>query len=49
MMLVLSAVVPWVFRDTKAFQGVDQEAGEVRCSLAIALGPSFLIHLKNKD
>ena len=48
MMLVLSAVVPWAFRDAKAFQGVDQEAGEARCSLAIALGPSFLSHLKTK-
>ena len=48
MMLVLFAVVPWAFRDGKAFQGVDQQAGEARCSLAIALGPSFLSHLKNK-
>ena len=39
-MLVLSAVVPWAFRNAKAFQGVDQQAGEARCSLAIALGPS---------
>ena len=30
MMLVLSAVVPWAFRDAKAFQGIDQEAGEAR-------------------
>ena len=49
MMLVLSAVVPWAFCDAKAFHGVDQEAGEAWCSLAIALGPSFLSHLKNKD
>ena len=49
MMLVLSAEVPWAFRNAKAFQGIDQEAGEVRCSLAIALGPSFLSHLKIKD
>ena len=49
MMLVLPAVVPWAFCDAKAFQGVDQEAGEASCSLAIALGPSFLSHLKNKD
>ena len=49
MMLVLSTVVSWVFRDAKAFQGVDQEAGETRCSLAKALGLSFLSHLKNKD
>ena len=48
MMLVLSAVVPWAFRDAKAFQGIDQEVGEARCSLAIALGPSFLSHLKTK-
>ena len=46
MMPVLSAVVPWALRDTKAFQGVDQGAGEARCSLAVALGPSFLSHLK---
>ena len=46
MMLVLSAVVPWAFRDAKALQGVDQQAGEARCSLAVALGPSFLSHLK---
>ena len=48
MMLVLSAVVPWAFRNAKAFQGVDQQAGEARCSLAVALGPSFLSHLKTK-
>ena len=48
MVLVLSAVVPWVFRNAKAFQGVDQQAGEARCSLAIALGPSFLSHLKTR-
>ena len=48
MVLVLSAVVPWAFRNAKAFQGIDQKAGEVRCSLAIALGPSFLSHLKTK-
>ena len=48
MVLVLSAVVPWAFRNTKVFQGIDQEAGETRCSLAIALGPSFLSHLKTK-
>ena len=46
MVLVLSAVVPWAFRNTKAFQGIDQEAGKARCSLAKALGPSFLSHLK---
>ena len=49
MVLVLSAIVPWVFHNVKAFQGIDQEAGEARCSLAKALGPSFLNHLKNKD
>ena len=48
MVLVLSAIVPWVFRNAKAFQGIDQEAGEARCSLAKALGPSFLSHLKTK-
>jgi hypothetical protein len=48
MVLVLSAVVPWAFRNAKAFQGVDQEAREARCSLAVALGPSFLSHLKTK-
>ena len=48
MMLVLSAVVPWAFRDAKALQGVDQQAGEARCSLAVALGPSFLSHLKTE-
>jgi hypothetical protein len=48
MVLVLSAVVPWALRNAKVFQGVDQEAGESRRSLAIALGPSFLSHLKQK-
>jgi hypothetical protein len=47
MVFVLSAVVPWAFRNAKAFQGVDQKAGKARCSLAIALGPSFLSHLKH--
>ena len=28
MMLILSAVVPWAFRNAKAFRGVDQQAGE---------------------
>ena len=46
MVLLLSAVVPWAFRNAKAFQDIDQEAGETRCSLAIALGLSFLSHLK---
>jgi hypothetical protein len=49
MVLVLSAVVPWALRNAKVFEGVDQEAGESRCSLAIALGPSFLSHLKQKQ
>ena len=48
MVLVRSAVVPWAFRNAKPFQGIGQEAGETRCSLAKALGPSFLSHLKNK-
>jgi hypothetical protein len=46
MVFVLSAVVPWAFRNAKALQGVDQKAGKARCCLAIALGPSFLNHLK---
>jgi hypothetical protein len=46
MVFILSAVVPWAFRNAKAFQGVDQKVGKARCSLAIALGPSFLSHLK---
>ena len=48
MVFVLSAVVPWAFRNTKALQSIDQKAGEARCSLANALGPSFLSHLKIK-
>ena len=48
MVLVLPAVVSWVFRNTKALQGIDQKAGEARCTLANALGPSFLSHLKTK-
>ena len=48
MVLVLSAVVPWAFRNVKAFLGIDQGAGEARCSLANALSPSFLSHLKTK-
>ena len=48
MVLILSVVVPCAFRNAKAFQGVDQQAGEARCSLAIALGPSFLSHLKTR-
>ena len=31
-----------------SLQGVDQKAGEAWCILAIALGPSFLSHLKTK-
>jgi hypothetical protein len=49
MVFVLSAVVPWAFRNAKALQGVDQKAGKARCSLAIALGPSFLSHLKQEQ
>jgi len=48
MMLVHSTVVPWAFRVAKVFQGVDQQGGKARCSLAVALGPSFLSHLKTK-
>ena len=46
MVLVLPVVVPWAFRNTKTLQGIDQKAGEARCSLAKALGPSFLSHLE---
>jgi hypothetical protein len=49
MVFVLSAVVPWAFRNTKVFQGVDKKARKARCSLAIALGPSFLSHLKHEQ
>ena len=49
MVLILPTVVPWAFRNTKTLQGIDQKAGEARCSLANALGPSILSHLKNKD
>ena len=48
MVFVLLAVVPWAFRNTKALQSIDQKTGEARCSLANALGPSFLSHLKIK-
>ena len=48
MVLVLPAVVPWALRDAKTLQGIDQKVGEARCSLANALGPSFLSHLKTK-
>ena len=48
MVLVLCAVVHWAFRNAKALQGIDQKAGEARCSLANALCPSFLSHLKTK-
>ena len=48
MVLVLPAVVPWAFRNTKVLQSIDQKAGESRCSLANALGPSFLSHLKTE-
>ena len=46
MVLILPAVVPWAFRNAKALQGIDQKAGEARCSLAKALGPSFVSHLE---
>ena len=46
--LPVEVEVPWAFRNAKAFQGIDQEAGEARCSLSIALDPSFLSHLKTK-
>ena len=46
MVLVLPTIVPWVFRNAKALQSIDQKAGEARCSLANALGPSFLSHLE---
>ena len=48
MVLVLSAIVPWAFRNAKAFQGIDQEAGEARCSLAIALGQFLHKYLGTK-
>ena len=48
MVLVLPVVVPWAFRNTKDLQGIDQKVGEPRCSLANALCPSFLSHLKTK-
>ena len=49
MVLVLPAIVPWAFRNTKTLQGIDQKAGETGGSLANAMGPSFLSHLKNRD
>ena len=39
MVLILSAVVPWAFQNAKARQGIDQNAGAARCSLANTLGP----------
>ena len=48
MVLVLPAVVPWAFRNTKTLQGIDQKTGEARCSLAKAMCPSFLSNLKTK-
>ena len=48
MVLVLPDVVPWAFRNAKALQSIDQKAGEARYSLANALGPSFLNHLKTE-
>ena len=41
MVLILSAVVPWAFRNAKAFQGIDQEAGETSVT-----GPPKLNQLK---
>jgi hypothetical protein len=35
MVFVLSAVVPWAFRNAKAFQGIDQKAGKAMCSLQL--------------
>ena len=35
MVLVLPAVVPWAFRNTKTLHGIDQKVGEARCSLAM--------------
>ena len=48
MVLVLPAAVPWMFCNAKALQGINQKAGEARCHLTNALGPSFLSHLKTK-
>jgi hypothetical protein len=45
---VLSIVVPWALSNTEALQRVDQRAGETRHSLANALGPTILSHLKTK-
>jgi len=45
-MLVLPAIVPWAFSDTKTFQRVDQKAGKTRLFLTNTMGPSFLGHLK---
>ena len=49
MMLVLSAVVPWAFRDSKAFQGVDQEAGETQVQLGSRPGSILPQPSENKD
>ena len=38
MVLVLSAVVPWAFRNTKAFQGIDQEVGGSQVQLGKSPG-----------
>ena len=49
MVLVLSAVVPWAFRNTKAFQGIDQEVGGCQVQLGKSPG-SILPHPSdNKD
>ena len=48
MVLVLPVVVPWAFCNVKTLQGMDQKAEEARCSLANALGPTILSHLKTR-
>ena len=49
MVLVLSAVVPWAFHNTKAFQGIDQEVGGSQVQLGKSPG-SILPHPSdNKD
>ena len=37
MVLIIPTVVPWAFRNTKALQGVDQKAGEARCSCRVEM------------
>ena len=49
MVFALSAVVPWAFRNTKAFQGIDQEVGGSQVQLGKSPG-SILPHPSdNKD